>query len=161
MDHLDHGQHVLHWSFWQHAMAEVENVARPPLGLLQDALHPFRETIPWTEQQCRIEVALNGDIVPNSPPGVIQLHAPINADYVPPGFAHQLQQRCRPGPEVNHRNTQGAGLFQQRAGSRENIAAVIIRGEATHPTIEDLQGRGSGIHLTPQKFGQDFDELIH
>ena len=56
------------------------------------------------EQDDRVEIALNGDVMTEPLPALIELDSPIEADDRAAGVALQLQERGGAGSEMDHRN---------------------------------------------------------
>ena len=94
------GQHV-GVDVGQHAVTEVEDVARRVPALLDDLAHAPLEGLPRREEQGRVEVALHGIRRPEPLDGVGQRHAVVDADHLGPGLAHEGQQLARADPEVD------------------------------------------------------------
>ena len=79
------------------AVAEIENVAGAAGGLIEN-LSGAAPNLGFVGQQHeRIEVALHGAVVADRLPGVVEPHAPIDADHLSAGFGQQRQQApdCR------------------------------------------------------------------
>ena len=64
----------------ENAVAKIEDMARPPRRLRQDAPGLGFDFAPGREQDHGIEIALNGDIITESSPPFLELDSPIEAD---------------------------------------------------------------------------------
>ncbi len=72
-------------------MTQIENVPRPTPGLPQDALGLSSDLVDRREQDDGIKIALNGDIVAEASPTLVELDSPIKADDGTASLALQLQ----------------------------------------------------------------------
>src|SRR3954465_4092745 len=70
LDELCEPRHRLGVRFGQHAVTEVEDVARPARGAREHVERRRLRALPRTEQHCRIEVALHTAVVADSRPAV-------------------------------------------------------------------------------------------
>src|SRR5688572_4432526 len=126
MHEVYHGAHGVYVRLRQHTMSEVEDVTRPPAGALQDVTDlaiPFRSR---REQRRGFEVALNRPLAPDSRPGGIDGNAPVDADHVATGSRKVLQERRRPGAEMDERHTGARRERQGASGVLRHIGAVVV-----------------------------------
>ena len=79
--------HVLNGCARKNAMSEVEDVAGPAAGTLQDLVGACQEPLDGREEQGGIKIALDGAIVPDSIPGIVQSNSPVCPDDVAAGYA--------------------------------------------------------------------------
>ena len=71
------------------------------LCLSQHIQHTLFHYIPRGQQERRIEVALDTPLVANPRPGIVERHAPIDADDIATRLSHQLQEAGGPGAKVD------------------------------------------------------------
>src|SRR5260370_23358245 len=107
-DGFDQRLQVLERAARQHAMTEVEDVARPPGGLPEHLARTLDHELDRTEQHGRIEVPLHPAIVADAPPARVEVDAPVEGDDIGAGSGDQLQQPSRRSPEVDRGYTQRA-----------------------------------------------------
>ena len=86
------------------AVPEVEDVAGAARGATQDLLGGAVRPMARTEEQRRIEVALDGPVGPNRAPRLVQRNAPVGADDVAAGRRQIRQDGRRAGAEMNCRH---------------------------------------------------------
>ena len=143
----------------QHAVAEVEDVARAPAGLGQ---HPFgasQRRLPAGERARAVEVALDAAIGPEPAPGRGQRLPPIDPLEVAARRAHQLEQAGRPRPEVDRRD--GRDPLEDRADVRQDVRLVVGRPEHAHPAIEELDDLDAGVDLGAEVPHDHLGQLPH
>src|SRR5208282_4427029 len=104
VDRIDQRYHVIDRSLGQNAVAEIEDVARAPAGLVQNRLRARANLAHVGEQHDRVEISLYRDAVTETRPRLAQVHAPVKPDHVAARLAHQLEQVAGYGSEVNHRH---------------------------------------------------------
>ena len=146
MHGVDQCNHILHRGLLQHAVAEVEDMAGPAAGLIENLLRATADFARIGKKYGGIEIALDGAIVADRAPGVVQSHPPIDADHRAAGLAQQRQEGRIAGGEMHQRHARRKALGD-RARVRQHIAAVIVRTEATYPAIEKLHRLGAGGDL--------------
>src|ERR1044072_4814296 len=132
--------------FRQNPVSEIEDVAGPPAGLLQDVLYESRALGGRGEERRRVEVALDRLRSDASPPAV-ERDAPVDADHVTTRGGEVFQKGRRAGAEVNQRNAGGAGQRQRAGGVRLHVRAIIVRRQAADPAVEQLQRLRAGARL--------------
>ena len=99
-----------------------------------------------------IQIALNGQ--PRSQPatGLVQRDPPVHADDRAAGCGHRSQELAGADAEEDGRDPgMGLGQFcEQPGGDRQDQLVVVPGREYAGPTVEDLDGSGSGIQLRAQ-----------
>src|SRR4029077_16046770 len=100
-DGLDQRLQVLERTSWQHAVAEVEDMARAPGRPFEDVAHPLDHEPARAEQHRRIEVALHPELVADTPPGGVEVDAPVERDDIGARGCDQLEQPRGGGSEVD------------------------------------------------------------
>src|ERR1043166_7175714 len=115
--HRPHGRDV---RFRQNPVPEIEDVAGPPAGLLQDVLDQSRALGGRGEERRRVEVALDC-FGADASPRAVERDAPVDADHVTTRGGEVFQKGRRAGAEVNQRNAGGAS---QRQRSEEHTSEL-------------------------------------
>src|SRR5437868_2430374 len=85
VDDLDEDLHVLDGRVLVDAMTEVEDVARPPAGGIQDGLRALPHICGRGQEHGGLEVPLHRDVVAHRPPAVREIHAPVEPAAVTAG----------------------------------------------------------------------------
>ncbi len=142
-------------------MAEVEDVSGAAGGGGQDLCDAGVEDLGWSEEGDRIEVALHGDGVVESAPGLIERGAPVEAEDIGGGLSHGGEERCGVHAEVDDGDAEGADAGDEVGGGSEDVGAVVGGGERADPGVEDLDDIGAGGDLLGGVVGEDGDELRH
>ena len=99
VDDVDQGADVVDGGLRQDPVTEVEDMARTAPGLRQDSPGLALDFLERSEQDDRIEIPLDGDVMTEPLPGLIELDPPIEADDRAAGVALKLQQRDVPVPK--------------------------------------------------------------
>src|SRR5690242_2592939 len=106
--------HVFDRSLRKNPVPEVEDVARPRSGALQQLMHAHAQHGKRREQHRRIQIPLHGRPVADVHPRLVDVHAPINAHHVA-ARGVQLAEKARgAGTEVDYRNAGRANTLEQR-----------------------------------------------
>ena len=92
MHRIDQCDGVLDRGLLDDAVAQVEDVAGAAAGLIEDLLGAAADFFGSAEQHERVEVALNGPVVADRLPGVIEPHASVDADHRAAGLGEERQQ---------------------------------------------------------------------
>src|SRR5215471_7919703 len=71
---------VFYRSRWQDAVPEVEDVAGTAAGAFEDVVGRRENAVERTQQQCRVEVALDGPAGADTLPGVVEVNPPVGAN---------------------------------------------------------------------------------
>src|SRR5829696_2733736 len=124
-----------------------------PAGLIKDPLCLLSQHLLLCKQHNRIEIAHHCDLVTHALPAFVQSHAPVESNHIATSLAHQLQQRCCPRAEVDHRNAWG-NTSDDAACMRQHKLAVVVRTQTTHPRIKQLHCLRSCCNLRVQIFRQ-------
>ena len=93
MDGVDEGDGVIDGGSGEDAVAEVEYVTGSGGGLIENAFGSLADLARAGEEGDRVDVALNGHVVAETGPHVVQFDAPIETDDVGAGVTHLFQQR--------------------------------------------------------------------
>ena len=80
-------------------MSQVEDVTGPSAGPRQHIVGSFEQTRRRSEQQTGIQIALDGAIETDRPPGFIERLAPIDANDVATGRGEIGENRGVPTPK--------------------------------------------------------------
>ena len=89
------------------------------------------------EDQGRVEVALDGAVA-DQRDRVGERGAPVDADDVGTGLAHQPEQVRRTDPEVDPRHAEPAGPLEDPRRVRLHVLAVVDGRERAGPGVEQL-----------------------
>ncbi len=151
---------VLQRGVGQYAVAEIEDVSRTPGGAAQHVVRGAEHAFHRREQQRRIEVPLDGAVVADHGPGLVEPLAPVHANHVPAGVLHVRQDRAGPDPEVNRRDTGVRERVENllRVGQRE--LAVVGARQLSDPGIENLHGLHARLDLRAHVVGDDGGEPV-
>ncbi len=160
MHHIDQRNHMVDRRFGQDTVSQIENMARTAARLFEDRAHAVANLRDIGKQRYRVKVALHGDAGTETLPGLRQIDAPIEADYVAPGLAHQFEQIARHRAEVNHGN-RVPHRFDNAPGMRQYETAIVVGAETSHPAIEDLHQIGARFDLQLQVIGGDARKHLH
>ena len=89
---------------------------RAPSGLDRGP-DPLLEHGPGREQQCRVEVALDGSLRPDPPARLVQRHPEVDPDHIGPSLPEVGEQLTGPDAEVDLRNPRegSADVLQDRS----------------------------------------------
>lgn len=87
----------------QHAVAQIEDVSRSSAGSSQHIVCRGEQEVARTEQPRRIQVALDGAVVTDDEPGLVQGKTPVEADDVAAGFRDVGKDCRRAHAEVHDR----------------------------------------------------------
>ena len=152
---LDDGGQDARVGLGQDAVAEVEDVARcrlPRPRLASTARVGLLDHGPRRQAQGGVEVALQGVAGTDAPPGLVERHAPVDADHVGPGRRHRGPAARRYPPRRGWSGTpRSATPVEDRAGRGQREALVLGRGQRPGPAVEELHGLGAGLDLGPQR----------
>src|SRR2546422_6602809 len=105
MDEIHDSPHGSDIRLGEHAVAEIEDVARTSTGAGEDVMDLTGALRGGREQCRRVEIALDRAIpAPDAGPGSVQRNAPVDADHVAAGCCEIFEKGGGAGAEVNHRN---------------------------------------------------------
>jgi hypothetical protein len=79
-------------SIGKDAMAEVKDVTGPTLCAIENPFDLSLNEMDRTKENHRIEISLNGDIVPKTCPGLTNIHSPIHPYHISPCALHEFQE---------------------------------------------------------------------
>src|SRR5260370_31015208 len=100
MDELHQSLQVLDRALRKYAVPEVEDVAGPPAGGLDDPASAVLDHGPGPEQQGGVEIALDAAVVSDHAPGLPQVDPPVDADHLAAGVAHPCKDAGRARAEM-------------------------------------------------------------
>ena len=143
-------------------MAQVKNVPAPAPHRIEHAPRLSLDFFKRREQRNRVQIALHADLVAQAIPRDIEIHAPIDADDIAPGFFQQFENPRGAGAKVDQRGV--CVLFDQRDGflrMGQGVFAVIGGAQRADPTVKHLQGLGACIGLREQGIGDSRGHEIH
>src|SRR2546423_6573903 len=143
--------------FWQDAVAEVEDVAGPPTGALEDLPNLARALRGGRQERDGLEIPLDGTLA-DAGPGGIERHSPIDTDHVAAGGRKVFEERRGPGTEENHRNIRGTRERERFAAVRLDVCAIVVGRETTDPAIEHLQPVRTRASLVLQKLADEIGQ---
>src|SRR5262245_61999442 len=106
MDVLSERLDVLDRRRGENAMSQIEDVPWLPVRSLQHIVGCGQHAIERCQQDRGIQIALNGAIVPDALPRLIQWDAPVGADDITTRFAHIAKNGSRSSPEMNGRHAE-------------------------------------------------------
>src|SRR5260370_18231939 len=99
-DGFDQRLQVFERAAGQHAMTEIEDVARPPSRLPEHLPRPVDHELQRAEQHRRVQVALDPAFVADAPPARVEVDAPGERADVRAGLSDQLEQPRSGGSEM-------------------------------------------------------------
>src|SRR5438309_14103 len=89
-------------------MAEVEDMPEPSVRARQHVVGGGEDAIEWTEQERRVEIALDGAIGADALPRDVERRSPVGADDVAAGITQIAQNRTGADAEMNRRHAEPA-----------------------------------------------------
>src|SRR5260370_42530008 len=105
MDELHQSLQVLDRALRKYAVPEVEDVAGPPAGGLDDPASAVLDHGPGPEQQGGVQIALDAAVVSDHAPGLPQVDPPVEADHVAAGGAQPCKDAGGAGGGKNRQGT--------------------------------------------------------
>src|SRR6185437_14866938 len=145
-DELD----VFERRLWQDTVPEIEDMTIAHPDLVQDRTHLSLDLITRREEHDRIEVALHRVIVPDPPPALVDIDAPVHTDDIGAGRGEQIENAKGAGAEDDNRNAERPHRLDNPPEMRQHMCAIVARAEGTGPTIEELDRLCARLHLTAQ-----------
>ncbi len=136
MHKLHQRRHMLHRRLRQNAVPQVEDMSGATAGPLQHICGPAFDLGEGGEQRYRVQVALDGDVVAQPAPGIVQVDAPIDADYIAAGLLHQLQHPVGVGPKVDDWHTGAPRSLDHLPRVGQHVFLVVAGAERADPRIE-------------------------
>ena len=148
--------------FRQHAVTEVEDVARSPRGAVEDVVDLEAEFTPRREQGRGVEIPLNGALVADRLPGLVEGTPPVHTDHVAACARDLVDVVGRAHAEVDHRHTDVFQTIEEHGGVGKGEAAVVREPERDpRPGIEHLERLGARARLRGEVVRLHGDELRH
>ena len=146
----------------QHAVPQVEHVARSAAGLGQHAVGFALRSPPSRRQEHRgVEVALDALVRADPPPRVVQPDPPVHADEVRPGGCDLLEHPADAGAEVDRGNTGLAHGVEDAPVVGQHVGLVCGRSQVADPRVEQLQHLRPGLHLRVQVADRHLGQGLH
>src|SRR3989441_2062836 len=142
----------------KNAVAEIEDVARPPTGSREDVADLTGTLRGGREQRRGLEIALDR-AVSNAGPRGIQRNPPVDANDVAARRGEVLEERRSTRAEVNQRNVRGARERQRLAAVRLHVRAIVVRRQASDPAVEQLQRLRPGARLRGEIAADEIGKL--
>src|SRR5260370_35885371 len=133
MDELHQSLQVLDRALRKYAVPEVEDVAGPPAGGLDDPASAVLDQGPGPEQQGGVQIALDAAVVSDHAPGLPQVDPPVEADHVAAGVAQQCKDAGGAGAEMNRRPTCALQAGKNARHVGPDVAAGARGAEGTQP----------------------------
>src|SRR5204863_3004187 len=99
---------ILHARLGRYAVAEVEDVAGPAAGPPQHVARALADQIRRTEEDRRLEVALDAAVAADARPRLVELNAPVDRDQVGTRARDGFEQMRSIGAEVDARHPRRA-----------------------------------------------------
>src|SRR4051794_11160916 len=92
--------HVLDWGGRQDAVTKVEDVSRAASRTSENLFRLVEHATRRPEQERRVEVALHRAIESDLLPGLVDRHAPVDANHVATCFTQLFEHHGGPGAEM-------------------------------------------------------------
>ena len=127
----------------QHAVTEVEDVARPTVGAREHVECLALDDVPGSGEHGRVEVPLDGAVA-GERPAVVEWQPPVEPDHVAARCREVAEQVRGARPEVDRRHVDGR---EDPAAPRRDAGAVVRRRERPDPRVEELDDVRARAHL--------------
>ena len=108
----------------------------------------------------RVEVALQRVVGTDPAARLRQRHAEVDADDVGARVAHVGEQLARPDAEVDLRDTEVRDVGERTGRVRQDVLAVVARGQRADPGVEELDGARAGQDLLAEELARDRGQLL-
>src|SRR2546423_8222157 len=128
----------------EHAVPEVEDVARSASGPVEHVATWLLELGERREQRRRIEVPLNRPVGTDALPRDVEGNAPVHADDVAARAREVGEEHGGVGPEMDHGDARRAGQLERPLTVGKHVRRIIRRRQAPDPAGEQLQSPGAG-----------------
>ena len=128
-------------------MSQVEDVPRPSRSLRQHLLDAHLQNRLRRKQRNRIQIALHRAAIPHRPPPLIQRSPPVEPNHIRARLPHRRQQTRRLDTKVDHRHAHLLHRAHQPRSHRQNVVAIILNRQRTHPAVKNLDHIRARIHL--------------
>ncbi len=132
---------------------------RPP-ARAEQLVGRREDPIDRTEEQRRIEVALDRAVRSDALPGLVERRAPVGADHVAARFAQLVEDRSGADAEMNRRDACRRDAIEDFFRVRQDEFAVVSGVERAHPRVEHLDAVDSGLDLCHQVVADDVRDQI-
>ena len=158
MDVLREGLDVLERRGRQDAVPQVEDVPRASARAFEHIVGAGENAFERPEQPGRIEVALNGPVVPDPIPRVVQRDAPVSANDAAARLANLAQDRARADAEMDRWHVVGSERVEDAAGMGQDEFAVVAGIQRADPRVEYLDRVDAGFNLRDEVVGHQIRE---
>src|SRR5215471_4013280 len=154
------GLDVLDWSCRQNAVPEVEDVAGPSSRSLEHLVRLCEDAIEWSEENCRIEVALHRAIEPDTFPCLAERRAPVGANHIAAGLPDFRKNGGGADPEMNRRYAEWRDALEDTPGVRQDEFAIVLGVQHADPRVEYLDRIDAGLDLRGEVLASDIRQQI-
>ena len=144
----------------QDAMAEIEDVARPSAAAVAGYRRLREQSLARSEQQRRIQIALNAAVVAQIAPRFVERLPPVDADDVAARLGDLGQDCRRADAEMDERDARVGERVEDPLRVRQRELAVVGAAECAGPGIEHLERLRSRVDLRAQVVGDHLGESI-
>jgi len=131
----------------EHAVPEVEDVARAARGPVEHVADSLLELGERREQRRRIEVSLNRPVGTDALPRDVEGNAPVHADDVAARAREVGEEHGGVGPEMDHGDARRAGQLERPLTVGKHVRRIVRRRQAADPAVEQLQRPRAGARL--------------
>ncbi len=149
VDDVDGGLDMLDRRGRQDAVPKIEHMSVAARGTAQDVLDTTLDFMEGGVERDRIEVPLDGAIMPDHGPSLIEVNAPIHPDDISARFTHLPQDRGRTGAKMDHGHAFALQSGKNQLHMRFDVFRIITGRKTADPAIEELNGLSSGPDLPP------------
>ena len=149
MDRINQGNGIFDGGLREYAMSEVEYMARPAGHLIEHEFCLFANLLRIGQQHRRVEVALNGPVIADRLPGVIESDPPVNSDHGGPRVGQQRQQCRISSRKIDDRNI-GWQAGNDLLNEWMDKLVIIFKTQTPGPRVEQLNALGAGFDLAIQ-----------
>ncbi len=161
MHDVDERLDVVDGSLRNDAVSQVEDVARASGCLVENRARTFGGDFAGSAKQKRVDVALDGVIVTNAFPGIVERNAPIDTDDGTAGITLRFEERGGVGAEVNDGHAGCFEVAEDVADVRRDVLAIVFGRKSAGPGIEELNGLHAGFDLSAKEAPNDLGDLAH
>ena len=112
----------------QHAVAEVEDVARVAAVAASTSTHLGLDHGPRGQADGRVEVALDALVGADALPAGVERHPPVDADHVGAGVGHQAEQLAGADAEVDAGHAEVGQAGEHLPAGGQHVSARMSGG---------------------------------
>src|ERR1051325_11489787 len=114
-DHLNDRLHMVYGSFRENSVSEVKDMTGAGSRAAQEFMHANLELGHWSEEDHRVEIALNGSAIADVHPCLIDVEAPVDTHNIAAGSVQFPELSRRAGAEMDYGYAIRANAFDQGA----------------------------------------------